>query len=113
MKRLLAALPPILPLGAQAAPNWKKAPNAPDDGESTFGGFNLETDWQEQYGETMGQAIQFVTENYGFLGVGFVLLALVLFGRGASSRRAARATEDADDEDFFEPEEYGRTDNRR
>lgn len=112
MRRLLATLPLFLPLAAQAAPNWKKAPDAPESKESSFG-FNLETDWQAEYGDTMGVALQFLTDNYGYFGVAFVLLALILFGRGSSRRQTARKTEDADDEDYFEPEDYSRYDTRR
>lgn len=118
MRRALAALamlpPALLPFAARAAPNWKKAPNAPEGGEQSSFNFSFETeDWEAKYGETVAMAMQFLADNYGYFGVAFVLLALFLFGRGSSARKQRVVTDEADDEDYFEPEDYRRYDPRR
>ena len=102
MKRILS-LAALLPSGAAAAPAFKTAPVSEKSNEG--GGWSeyvpIDTEAAPPW---MQGSLEFLGNNYGYMGVAAVLLMLFLFARGSGGGGEAAKAGGTDD-DFFEPED--------
>lgn len=84
---LAAALGSVLTARTAAAANFKKAPGADKDSGSPFN-FEFDPGLEGDAALHFETAKEFLVNNYGYLGVVFVLLCLFLFGRGSKAARS-------------------------
>lgn len=92
-----------LPFGAAAAPRFKTAPGTEKD---EGGGWSDYVPIDTEAAPTWMQGgLEFLGNNYGYMGVAAVLLMLFLFARGSGGGDKAAKAGGGGDEEFFEPED--------
>ena len=106
LARLTAFVLSALASAAAAAPSFKSAPAGQEDEGGGWAAYvPVDTEAAPLW---LQGVLEFLANNYGYMGVAAVLLMLFLFTRGGSGGGKAATAAGGEDDDFFEPEDVRR-----
>lgn len=91
LKRILALSGALTLTATSALAQFKKAPGSEKDGGNPWSLENFDPGLEGEAQVYFELARDFLANYYGYLGIGFVVLCLFLFGRGAKAEKKKAA----------------------